>query len=113
MPGGAPGGMPGGAPGGAPGGMPGMPPEMGGGQVGREEMLQEILMAMQELGITPEELLQVAGAGGAGQPQAQKIASAAKAFQRSGKFKIEHETTKRARHVRDYAKAMLLELLPN
>lgn len=43
--------------GGAPGG------DAGGG-ISREEMMQQLLMAMHEMGITPEELMQVASAGG-------------------------------------------------
>jgi hypothetical protein len=112
-PGGAPGGMPGGAPGGMPGGAPGGAPggDAGGAPVSREELLQGILMAMQELGITPEEVAQAAASGGTPQhQQAQKMASAAKDYQRSGKFEFAPPATKRAREIVNRAKSMLIEL---
>ena len=54
-------GAPGDAGPGGPGGDAG-----GGGGISREEMMQQLLMAMQEMGISPEELLQAAAAGGGG-----------------------------------------------
>ncbi len=104
-PGGDPGmgGMP---PGGDPdmGGMPPGDPSMGG--VGKEEILQELLMAMQEMGITPEDLAGMANGSG------QKMAANVRAFQRSGRFEIKAASTVRQRSVRNHMKEMLREMLP-
>lgn len=103
------GGMP---PGGDPGmgGMPPGDPGMGGapgmGGVGKEEILQELLMAMQEMGITPEDLAGMANGSG------QKMAANVRAFQRSGRFEIKAASTVRQRSVRNHMKEMLREMLP-
>lgn len=108
--------------GGAPemGGAPGM-----GGEPSEEEALQELAMALQELGISPEELmagLSQGGAGGApgGAPmpepkmaaaaELQTIGRAVSEFKRSGNFEIKEARTKRSRHLRDIMKAHVREL---
>lgn len=99
------------------GGQAGAPPAPGGGdaglgpgspQVSREELLQGLLMAMHEVGITPEEVM--AAATQQGQPTVQKMAAAAKDFQRAGKFEFAPPSTKRAREICNRSKAMLTEL---
>lgn len=92
---------------------PGADAGMGGAPVSKEEMLQGLLMAMQELGITPDEVAAAASAGNPAQQQAgQKIASETKKYQRAGKFKFEPVNNKRAREITDRAKGMLLEFVP-
>lgn len=141
------GGPPGaGLPPGDPEGAGGPPPEAvdqalgeatagGGGQPAgpsKDEVMQELLMAMQEMGITPEELMQVAAAGGpppgAGGPppepdgdempegeqkaaNAKKIASAVREYQRSGKFEFKTACSPRQRSIRDHMKQVLGELV--
>ncbi len=102
--GGAPemGGMSGGAPGGAPG-----------GEMDKESLIAELVAAMQELGISPEELAQAgpppAAPGEMG--EGMKLASAAKAFMRSGKYQVKEAREKTsARKMRDTLKRHLLEL---
>ncbi len=129
--------------GGAP--PPGGPPPGGGGEPGLEgqpptsdEALQELAMALQELGIDLDQLAAVGGgaaggaAGGAppmggapaGMPPASdpaagggppadgpKLAQAVRDFKRSGKFEIKEARTKRARQLRDLMKSHLLELV--
>ena len=91
--------------------------------------MQELLMAMQEMGITPEELMQVASAGAGGPPDAggplpeampegeqkaanaQKIASAVRDYQRSGKFEFKTACSPRQRSIRDHMKQVLGELV--
>lgn len=109
--------------------------------------LQELVAALQELGITPEMLMEAAGGGGApgaaaasdplGMPPAggadplaaaggglppelgkaaaasrlQKIASASRAFQLSGKYEIKAANSSAARAARDQYKAHIRELL--
>lgn len=117
---------------------------MGGGEPGLEaappsddEALQELAMALQELGIPPEQLLEelaggMGGGAGAGGPEAamapdagvppemapkmaavqelRAIAQSVAAFQGSGKFEIKEARTKRSRELRDIMKAHVREL---
>jgi hypothetical protein len=105
-----------------------------------DEALQELAMALQELGIPPEVLLQqLAGAGGGdpaamggGDPAAmggmpaegampapklaaanelKMIGNAVLAFQHSGNFQIKEARTKRSRELRDTMKSYVRELL--
>lgn len=91
-----------------------------------EEALQELAMALQELGIPPEALLQgLGGAGGApeaGMPpeaapkmaaaqELQMIGNAVVNFQRTGNFQVKEARTKRSRHLRDIMKAHVRELV--
>lgn len=91
----------------------GIPPELGaeGGPPeemgGMDEMaaLQELVMAMEEAGITPEQLVAMA------QPEGQKIASAVHNHKRSGNFCFtEAKQGSAERKVRDYMKGFVLEL---
>lgn len=84
---------------------------MGGG--GQEEAIAQLVAALQELGISPEELAQ------SGPPPAQpgemsegmKLASVAKKFMRSGKYQVKEAGAKTAaRQLRDKFKQHLLEL---
>lgn len=109
--------MPGGAPGGAP---------MGGEGEGGEEALAEFVAALDEMGITPEEFVAAiqAGEGGAPAeampapdamppaPEAMKMASAAKAYKRSGRyqFKAADNGTPR-RQLRNEFKSVINELI--
>lgn len=126
-----------------PGGMMGGgPPEGPGGGANVEQLLMELVSALQELGISPEELAgggggapagpdggmppgagmppaegMPPGAGGGGDPAAMmsegmKLASAAKSFQRSGKYRFKEAadgTPRRA--LRDNMKSFILELM--
>lgn len=121
------------------GGAPGVEEMMGGAPMGpeaggepsEEEALQELAMALQELGISPEELMaglsQGGGMGGgdpamaAGAPpmpepkmaaaaELQTIGRAVSEFKRSGNFEIKEARTKRSRHLRDIMKAHVREL---
>lgn len=58
-----PGGDAGGGDMGAGGGAMGAGGDAGGGEMNRDQILQELLMAMQEMGITPEDLMQAASGG--------------------------------------------------
>lgn len=103
----AAGGMPPGAEGAA-----GGPPGAGGG-VGEEQALQELVMALQELGISPDELAQMAqGAGAApgAAPEGAKLASAAKRYKLSGRAKFEEAKTAAQREVRNQIKDYLREI---
>ena len=106
-----------------------------GGAPSEDEAVQELAMALQELGISPEELLQAAQAhgGGAeggdagGMPPAPapaadgmpKVAShqlvaihdAVRQHKRSGKFQLKEAHTKRSRQLRDVMKAHVMELM--
>lgn len=112
--------------GGAGGGDMGAAP---GGEPSEEEALQELAMALQELGISPEELMAgLAGGGEAGgmppegmPPEAgapkmaaaqelQMIGNAVANFKRSGGFQIKEARTKRSRQLRDIMKAHVREL---
>jgi hypothetical protein len=114
--------------------MMGGAPEAG-GEPSEQEALQELAMALQELGISPEELLagltgggEMGGMGGgaemAAAPMADpmaapKMAAAAELktigaavseFKRSGNFEIKEARTKRSRQLRDIMKAHVREL---
>lgn len=84
---------------------------MGGG--GQEDAIAQLVAALQELGISPEELSQ------SGPPPAQpgemsegmKLASVAKSFMRAGKYQVKEAGAKTAaRQLRDKFKQHLLEL---
>jgi hypothetical protein len=125
----------------APAGLEGM---MGGdapmaeeaGAPSDDEAVQELAMALEELGIPPEALLQaVAGGGGmgggmggdpaaaaAGAPPAEEpkmaaakdlrsIGQAVVNFKRAGKFQVKEARTKRSRELRDVMKQHVLELV--
>lgn len=102
------------------GGLEG-PPDEG---LGEEEALQELAMALDELGIEPEELVAAAeGAGGPGlegggpelpmevAAECKKLASAVQGFKRSGKFQFKSATNDRERKIRDLMKAHVMELV--
>lgn len=121
---------------------PEMEAMMGGGEPGldaappsEDEALQELAMALQELGISPEALMSMvagggeagaggdpmAAAGGAPMPpemapkmaaakELQTIGQAVVNFQRSGNFQVKEARTKRSRHLRDIMKAHVREL---
>jgi hypothetical protein len=118
--------------GGAGGGEMGAAP---GGEPSEEEALQELAMALQELGISPEELMAGLAGGGAGgdmggmggmppegmPPEAgapkmaaaqelQMIGNAVANFKRAGGFQIKEARTKRSRQLRDIMKAHVREL---
>lgn len=136
---------PGGPEGGAPadpatiaalaGGAGGPPPEAGGAPPGgpeaggggdHEAALQELAMALMELGISPEELQQLAAGGAGGAPGGAeapppgpgspgdvgaKIASAVKDYKRSGRFKVSEAKTAAQQTQRNEMKRYLLEIL--
>jgi len=105
-------------------------PEAGGG----DEAVQELAMALEELGIPPEALIQALSQGGgaeggmapeaapmeeAAMAEAPKTASAALdaigrevvSFKRAGKFQVKEARTKRSRELRDSMKQHVIELL--
>lgn len=104
-------------------------PDMGGAgdEPGDDEAVQELAMALEELGIPPEALLQAVAEGGAGGGEeaapvgaAPKMAAAndLKAigqavvnFKRAGKFQVKEARTKRSRQLRDVMKQHVLELV--
>jgi hypothetical protein len=105
-----------------------MGPEAGGGMGGEpsdEEAVQELAMALEELGIPPEALLQALSGGegdvaGADPAAAPKMAAAADLnaigravvnFKRAGKFQVKEARTKRSRQLRDVMKQHVLELV--
>lgn len=113
--------------------------DLGAAPPSEDEAMQELAMALQELGISPEELLaQVAGGAGSGMPaeggmapggmppegmppeampkmaaanELHTIANAVKAFKSSGAFQIKEARTKRSRELRDFMKAHVRELV--
>jgi hypothetical protein len=118
----------------------GMPPEVGGemgGAPSEDEAVQELAMALEELGISPEELLSAVSEGGAGGPgagamggemppaaaapeMAPKMAAARDLndigravvnFKRAGRFQLKEARTKRSRELRDTMKQHVIELL--
>jgi hypothetical protein len=113
------------------GGLEG-PPDEG---LGEEEALQELAMALDELGIAPEDLVAAAeggggeglggeglggeGLGAGGGPElpmevaaeCKKLASAVQGFKRSGKFRLKSATNDRERKIRDLMKAHVMELV--
>ena len=109
-------------------------PEAGGG--GGDEAVQELAMALEELGIPPEALIQALSQGGggadAGAPpaaappmgaapmeEAPKMAAAALdaigrevvSYKRAGRFQVKEARTKRSRELRDSMKQHVIELL--
>lgn len=98
-----------------------------------DEAVQELAMALEELGIPPEALIHAAqnGAGGAGAagPEAAagaapemapkmaaakdlgEIGAAVVNFKRAGKFQVKEARTKRSRQLRDIMKQHVLELV--
>lgn len=122
---------------GAPAGLEGMmggeapAPEMGGEVVPSEdEAVQELAMALEELGIPPEALIQAVQGGAGAAPvgagpemppeMAPKMAAAKDLnaigaavvnFKRSGKFQVKEARTKRSRQLRDIMKQHVLELV--
>lgn len=136
----------GGAEGGAESGMevdPGMMAQMagegggeGGGGASPDDAAQELLMALQEQGIDPAELLamiQQGGAGGAGgdpgaggmPPEAAKMASAqasverdlanlikyAQSYRKAGKFRFSEAKTAQQRNLRDQIKLCVRDII--
>jgi hypothetical protein len=86
--------------GGAPGGEMGGLDEMGG-----DEGIQQLAMALLELGIDPQEL--AAAASGAGQ----KMASLVQRHKRAGKFRVESPQTRQQKQARDYIRGYVQELM--
>lgn len=96
-----------------------------------DEAVQELAMALEELGIPPEALLQAVAEGGAGggemDPAAgampmeepkmaaandlKAIGQAVVNFKRAGKFQVKEARTKRSRQLRDIMKQHVLELV--
>jgi hypothetical protein len=83
------------------GGM-GAPPEALGG-MGDEEALQQLAMALMELGIDPAMLAQAGG-------PAPKLASAVTDYKKTGKFQVSETKTAAERQVRNYMKGYINEL---
>lgn len=109
-------------------GAEGMPQE--GGAPSEDEAVQELAMALEELGIPPEALLEAAQGGGgeAAPPDAammgaapepkmaaandlQAIGAEVIRFKRAGKFQVKEARTKRSRQLRDIMKQHVLELV--
>lgn len=121
---GGPGGDPmAGGPGGAPGGDPAAggdpmaalgaaaqdaPPHPSSG-AGKEQALQDLVMALHELGLTEEDLAQLSQQGPAPEEGA-KLASAAVRFRRSGKFRFEEAKTAQQRTNRNLVRGYVMEL---
>ncbi len=100
-------------------GGPGGPGGDAGGGMGMDQhkmqAMQEILMAMQELGIDPQELAAMAqqtGDPGAAEAGA-KMASAAQAFRRSGRFEIRPAKSASERVRVNEMKKLMIELMQN
>jgi hypothetical protein len=122
------------------GGDPGMAdPAAGGGAPSEDEAVQELAMALEELGIPPEALIQAMQSAGGGAPaggdpasagappmagagmeampkmaaanELHTIGSAVVNFRRSGKFQVKEARTKRSRHLRDVMKQHVIELI--
>ena len=95
------------------------------GEPSDDEAVQELAMALEELGIPPEALLQALSEGGADagaglEAAAPKMAAAQDLnaigravvnFKRSGKFQVKEARTKRSRQLRDIMKQHVLELV--
>jgi hypothetical protein len=98
-----------------------------GGAPSEDEAVQELAMALEELGIPPEALIDAlsqGGAEGAVAPggEAPKMASAKMQeidaigravinFKRAGKFQVKEARTKRSRELRDFMKQHVIELV--
>lgn len=110
------------------GGGGGAPEGAEGGEPSDEEAIQELAMALEELGIPPEALLQAVGEGGGADPMAgagpmaeapkmaaandlNAIGRAVVNFKRAGKFQVKEARTKRSRQLRDVMKQHVLELV--
>lgn len=106
------------------GGAPPMPPEAmagmmppeamggamppggpGGGAMSEEEAMANLAMALDELGVDPATLAQLAGEQGA------KIASAVSGFKRAGKFRYREAKTASQLHQREQIKDYIRELI--
>jgi len=109
------------------------PAAVGGGEPSEDEAVQELAMALEELGIPPEALLQALSgadggdaAGGAPAPEAappmeepkmaaakdlDAIGRAVVNFKRAGRFQVKEARTKRSRQLRDMMKQHVLELV--
>lgn len=110
-----------------------MDPAAAGGAPSEDEAVQELAMALQELGIPPEALLEAVSQGGAGGDPAGAAGPAADAgvpkmasaktqelaaignavlnFKRAGKFQVKEARTKRSRELRDFMKQHVIELV--
>jgi hypothetical protein len=109
-------------------------PEAGGGEPTEDEAVQELAMALEELGIPPEALLEaVADGGGEAGPDAmppeaaamppeaepkmaaardlRAIGQAVVNFKRAGRFQVKEARTKRSRQLRDIMKQHVIELV--
>lgn len=110
-------------------------PEMGGGEPTEDEAVQELAMALEELGIPPEALLEAVAEGGEGGPEAgamppeaaamppeaepkmaaardlRAIGQAVVNFKRAGRFQVKEARTKRSRQLRDIMKQHVIELV--
>jgi hypothetical protein len=110
----------------AAGAMPADPAAGGGGEPAGDDAIQELAMALMELGIEPEQLaaaVQGGGAGGdpagAGAPPMEgspaemggKIASAVKNYKRTGKFQVQSAKTAAERAYRNEMKKYILEII--
>ena len=90
-------------------GPEGVPTELAG--MDEEAALQQLASALQEAGISPEELAAAGMAGGEGAEVAPKLAAAVDNLQRSGKYEItEAKRGTSERKVRDYMKGYVNEL---
>ncbi|NBT76224.1 hypothetical protein EBZ80_16465 [bacterium] len=106
------------------------PEAAGGGEPSEDEAVQELAMALEELGIPPEALLQaLSGAEGGGAPAPEAgappveepkmaaakdldaIGRAVVNFKRAGKFQVKEARTKRSRQLRDMMKQHVIELV--
>lgn len=110
-----------------------LPPEAAGGEPSEDEAVQELAMALEELGIPPEALLEAVQQGGAGGDPAaagpagamtdvpkmaaardQELGAIGRAvvnFKRAGKFQVKEARTKRSRELRDFMKQHVIELV--
>lgn len=106
-----------------------------GGEPSEDEAVQELAMALEELGIPPEALLQAVAGGQGGAPEAagpagpagamadvpkmaaardQELGAIGRAvvnFKRAGKFQVKEARTKRSRELRDFMKQHVIELV--
>jgi len=76
------------------------------GDIDDEQALQELAMALEELGVDPEQLAAMAAEA----PGAAKLAADIRQFKLSGKFRLEEAKTAEARELRDWMKERLLSL---
>ncbi len=96
-----------------------MPPGAGGppgaehGGMNEEQALQELAQALQELGINPEDLAQMAQSQAAppgAAEEGQKLATAVKRFKLAGKFTMQEAKTANQRQVRNQFKDYVREI---